>query len=459
VQAAQQAYLDEQEAAKAEKQKLDAEKEKSQRLIIDAVVHPVTNPRLARHVLVKDLRKVAGALNISLPTQGIFADGGCRSIVALFDSQGVSEPDAKAAETCCRQLPVTLLRNVSMVPAQNCIPAYVKAALLKTFEDLDLAVSGIGKRCAAAVAFVVGRWLFSAVLGRCIAVLFTQPRTSPDGLPPRHVATPLAAVCATLGPALPGAMVQTSPRENLSVPEVMGHKLDDGDDPFIIMTGSPVGTALSVQEILETGRHFLHRPRAACGEIVAKATDRLAAIDAAPDGGAAQPPACAAVAAFFREPDDEPGRKGETNSAKRPRVEAGNMESVRLRHIVVRHRECKFPVDPLKNKAATRTPMEAETLLRETLAELLKDGNHWGDSKWAAQSTPRIMKTIQDISECKSALKGGSQRGDLGWLGKKDLERLGTKEGFADPIRALSVGEWSDVLHSEQGAHLIMRIA
>jgi len=459
VQAAQQAYLDEQEAAKAEKQKLDAEKEKSQRLIIDAVVHPVTNPRLARHVLVKDLRKVAGALNISLPTQGIFADGGCRSIVALFDSQGVSEPDAKAAETCCRQLPVTLLRNVSMVPAQNCIPAYVKAALLKTFEDLDLAVSGIGKRCAAAVAFVVGRWLFSAVLGRCIAVLFTQPRTSPDGLPPRHVATPLAAVCATLGPALPGAMVQTSPRENLSVPEVMGHKLDDGDDPFIIMTGSPVGTALSVQEILETGRHFLHRPRAACGEIVAKATDRLAAIDAAPDGGAAQPPACAAVAAFFREPDDEPGRKGETNSAKRPRVEAGNMESVRLRHIVVRHRECKFPVDPLKNKAATRTPMEAETLLRETLAELLKDGNHRGDSKWAAQSTPRIMKTIQDISECKSALKGGSQRGDLGWLGKKDLERLGTKEGFADPIRALSVGEWSDVLHSEQGAHLIMRIA
>merc|ERR1712241_425538 len=78
----------------------------------------------------------------------------------------------------------------------------------------------------------------------------------------------------------------------------------------------------------------------------------------------------------------------------------------RLRHIVVRHRECKFPVDPLKNKAATRTPMEAETLLRETLAELLKDGNHRGDSKWAAQSTPRIMKAIQDVSECKSARKG-----------------------------------------------------
>jgi len=462
VQAAQQAYLDEQEAAKAEKQKLDAEKEKSQRLIIDAVVHPVTNPRPARHVLVKDLRKVAGALNINLPTQGIFADGGCRSIVALFDSQGAAEPDAKAAETCCRQLPVTLLRNVSMVPAQNCIPAYVKAALLKTFEDLDLAVSGIGRRCAAAVALVVGRWLFSAVLGRCIAVLFMEPRTSPDGLPPHHVATPLAAVCAALGPVLPGAIVQTSPRENLSVPEVMGHKLDEGAEPFIIMTGSPVGTVLSLQEFLETGRHFIHRPRAACGEIVSKATERLAASETAPSGGTAvQPPACAAVAAFFREPDDEQGsgRKSEANAAKRPRVEVGNMESVRLRHIVVRHRECKVPVDPLKNKVATRTPMEAETLLRETLAELLKDGNHRGDSKWAAQSTPRIMKAVQDISECKSALKGGSQRGDLGWLGKKDLERLGTKDGFADPIRALSVGEWSDVLHSEQGAHLIMRIA
>lgn len=323
--------MDEQEAAKAEKQKLDAEKEKSQRLIIDAVVHPVTNPRPARHVLVKDLRKVAGALNINLPTQGIFADGGCRSLVALFDSQGVAEPDAKAAETCCRQLPVTLLRNVSMVPAQNCIPAYVKAALLKTFEDLDLAVSGIGRRCAAAVAFVVGRWLFSAVLGRCIAVLFMEPRTSPDGLPLCHLATPLAAACATLGPALPGAIVQTSPRETPGIPEVMGHKLDEGNEPFIIMTGSPVGTVFSLQELLETGRHFIHRPRAACGEIVAKATERFAASEIAPDEGTpAQPPACAAVAAFFREPDDEPGtsRKGEANPAKRPRVEAGDRKSV-----------------------------------------------------------------------------------------------------------------------------------
>lgn len=469
VQAAQQAYLEEQEAAKAERLKLDAEREKCRRLIIDAVVHPVASPKPVRHVLVKDLRKVAGALNISLPTQGIFSDGGQRAVIALFDSQAAFEPDPKVAEMCCRQLPVTMLRNISMVPAQNCIPAYVKAALLKTFEDLDQSVMGIGKHCAAAVVLIVGRWLFSAVLGRCSAVLFQEQHSGQEGadvsgLP--HVATPLAAACAGAGAGIAvGAGTQVAVREAISVPEVMGHQLEQGN-PFILLVGPPVAGVMSVQDIMDTGRCFLHRPRAACGEIVAKAIERVAAVQRAADpssSGAAVPPTvCAAVGAFFREPEDDLGgggaRRVEAPAAKRPRVEAGNMESVRLRHIVVRHRECKYPVDPLRNKPATRTPMEAESLLRAALAELLKDGCHTGDSKWAAQSTPRIMKAIQQHSECKSALKGGSQRGDLGWLGKKELERLG-KETFAEPIRALSVGEWSDVLHSEQGAHLVMRIA
>lgn len=466
--AAQQAYLDEQEAVKAEKLKLDKEREKGRRLLVDAAVHANGQPqKLVRHVLVKDLRKVAGALNMQLPTQGVFGHGGQRALFALFDCQAAEVPDPKVAETCCRQLPVTMLRNVCMLPAQNCIPAFVKAALLKSFEDLerDLSASGIGKQCAASVVLVVGDWLFSAVLGRCNAVLFQEPLEGS----PQHVATPLAAACAgTSAAGAEGTGAQPPPREALGVPEVSGVQLEVGaHNPFIILTGLSVARALTTQEIQDISMRFLHKPRAASGEIVARACDRVVATERPADeqaeGDAAAPPAsCAAVVAFFRKPDEDTGaaaRRGvEASAAKRPRVEAPNMESVRLRHIVVRHKDCKYPIDPLKNKPATRTPVEAEAILRDALAELLKDGDHKGDSKWAAQSTPRIMKVIREISECKSALKGGSQCGDLGWLGKKELERLG-KDSFAEPVRALHVAEWSDVLHSEQGTHLVMRIA
>mmetsp|Transcript_1120 Transcript_1120/g.3457 ORF Transcript_1120/g.3457 Transcript_1120/m.3457 type:complete len:251 (+) Transcript_1120:108-860(+) len=250
----------------------------------------------------------------------------------------------------------------------------------------------------------------------------------------------------------------------------MGLQLEKSSkDPFIILAGLPVQGALSIQEIMDLGTGFLHRPRAVSGEVAAKAFERLNSRQLTDDEGVPVPtPVCACIAAFFKTFEEDPSaarrvevaRQPQASAAKRQKIEAGNanMESVRLRHIVVRHKDCKHPLDPRKNKQATRAASEAEEILRQTLGELLKDGCHKGDSKWAAQSTGRIMKAIRDHSECKSALKGGSQCGDLGWLSKKDLERLG-KDTFADPVRGLAVGEWSDVLHSEQGVHLVMRIA
>merc|ERR1711948_121012 len=101
--------------------------------------------------------------------------------------------------------------------------------------------------------------------------------------------------------------------------------------------------------------------------------------------------------------------------------------------------------------------MGAEALLRAALAELRHDGEHRGDSMWAAKSTPTIMRVVKSTSECKSSLKGGSMCGDLGWLGKKDLQAFG--KDTEEAARALGIAEWSDILPSDQGVHLMMRIA
>merc|ERR1719330_639960 len=103
---------------------------------------------------------------------------------------------------------------------------------------------------------------------------------------------------------------------------------------------------------MNIGVCFLHRPRAASGEIASKAMERLPAEQPVADGTGAPPVIYAAITAFFRDPDEDTGRRIEArahlmaSAAKRPRVETPNMESVRLRHIVVRHKECKYPLDP-----------------------------------------------------------------------------------------------------------------
>mmetsp|Transcript_43818 Transcript_43818/g.115748 ORF Transcript_43818/g.115748 Transcript_43818/m.115748 type:complete len:470 (-) Transcript_43818:268-1677(-) len=432
VQAAQQQYLDEQKALEAEKVRLDEERSLGQRLFVDAVFVPgKSGQQLVRHVLVKDLQKVAGALNIRLPNTGIFSDSGQRALFALFDSQGTLAA-SKVAETCCRQLPVKLLRNLASLPVESCNPTFVKASLLRTFEDLeqDLTTSGINDRCGVSLALVVGSWLFSAVFGQCGAVMY-------QGNGREYAVTSFTAASAS---------------PSFSSPEVQSTQILWGDlEPFFLLTGTPVKKAVTVQEMLEISLVFAQRPRAVSGEIVAKALQTHSDDECGPD--------CTVIAGFFKRPSVSVLSKRSDAPAKRARTDKHQpaMESVRLRHIVMRYKDCKQPLDPVKNKGATRTREEAEAALRSALAELLQDGNHCGDSMWAAQSTPRILKMIRACSECKSALKGGSNCGDLGWLGKKELEKMG-KDGFAEPIKALGIAEWSDLLFSEQGVHLVMRI-
>jgi len=379
---------------------------------------------MVRNILVKDLRRAANVMGLTLPLRGIFDDGGGnRALFAIFDGQVPPEGGgggAKAAEICCRQVLGKVLRNLLSLPADSCTATFVKAALLKTFEDLEkeLVIAKCNELLrGASLVLVVGEWLFSAVLGRCGGLLCQQLEgagASATGPSHGYVGTPLSHG-TKFAPGYGAGFMGT--------PEVKGTELvfEADREPFFILTGCPVREALNVEELTAVGVSYLRRPRASSGEIVARAVR-------SPGGGNHD---AAAVCGFFL-PPATPTEGEEGPPAKKQKVEAQKMESVRIRHILVRHKEAKLAVD-LKNKPVTRTREEAEVILRAALGELLQDGNHSGDKMWAAKSTPRILT-------------------------KKDLQKMG-KDGFADQVCGLGIAEWSDLLFSEQGAHLVMRIA
>merc|ERR1712226_1182459 len=78
---------------------------------------------------------------------------------------------------------------------------------------------------------------------------------------------------------------------------------------------------------------------------------------------------------------------------------------VRLRHILLKHRECKSTVDKVRNKQVERSRGEAERLLRAVLEECENDA----EGKIFTQR-------CKELSECQSCLKAGDLVGDLGWL-------------------------------------------
>merc|ERR1711877_107741 len=69
---------------------------------------------------------------------------------------------------------------------------------------------------------------------------------------------------------------------------------------------------------------------------------------------------------------------------------------VRIRHILLKHRECKSTSDKVRNKQVKRTRGEAERLLRAVLEECEGDKEH-----------KNFTQKCRDLSECQSCLKAG----------------------------------------------------
>ena len=118
-------------------------------------------------------------------------------------------------------------------------------------------------------------------------------------------------------------------------------------------------------------------------------------------------------------------------------------EKIRCRHILLKHKDVKKPVDDVRRRPVKRTKDLAEKELRAVLMELLRD--------------PAIFPArARAISECATALKGGEMAGDLGWFGRGSSKQ---PKAFEDAAFALEVNEISDVVLTESGVHIIQRAA
>lgn len=460
---------------------------------------------LVRHVLVKDLNKIGTRLKFERPKTGVFRNKAPMGLYALFDGQSCAgQPGPMAAEFCARNFHTKLLKRLSDLPAEGADEAAVQGALAATFEDLDQELlenqPEVNDGCGAAVALLIGETVFTAVLGQCNAVLCRMEEGTRsvavrlggrqgtiesdlmriryagggvygDGgsMRIRHPLGPDSPVSRSLGDRY-WKDIQTGLLKAplvLATPEVQSSGLRPSDDhPFLLLCASTVAAALGPQELIDIASEYSKQPRAACGEIATRAASARA--------GAAQ---CTVLQACFlpprRPPGDNkkraPGTAGPepppssypaNKKAKVVTAPGGGTQSMRLRHILLRYQDA--PSAPKDGKKPTRTRQEAEAVLRKALGDLRDDLRACKKApkdaiELVGVTSKKFTELCRSLSECDTARKGGNMIGDLGWLSPEELTNMGGS--FKEVVDVLLPGQFSDIAATDQGLHLVQRVA
>lgn len=228
-----------------------------------------------------------------------------------------------------------------------------------------------------------------------------------------------------------------------------------GASPLMVALLAGKTGELQEEEIHEavTSRLAVGRPRAASVALLKKAAAKGAS------------GALVAGAAWLG-PGSAPGGSASSSAGQEPPAKRQKSETqpskVRVKQILLRSWKGAGPppTDPIRRKQVNRTPEAAEAQLLEVLDGLVADNC----AGFSAQ--------CKAISECQSALKGGELAGDLGWLDRATDDQQA--KGPSNPAAAikpvvpanvrkaafeLEIGELSDILASEQGAHVLLRTA
>eukprot|EP00928_Gymnodinium_smaydae_P049344 TRINITY_DN33108_c0_g1_i1.p1 TRINITY_DN33108_c0_g1~~TRINITY_DN33108_c0_g1_i1.p1 ORF type:complete len:506 (+),score=112.81 TRINITY_DN33108_c0_g1_i1:132-1649(+) len=477
-------------------EEVDNEPPESPNVLVDAVSlggspDPKQKP-LVRHVLVKDLYKIGLRLKYTFPKAGVFSDKAPMGLYALFDGQSCAgEPGPMAAEFCARNFHAKLLERLSGLPAAPDRDA-VEGALRGTVEDLDEEIINnqpdVKDGCGAAIALLIGQHIFTAVLGGCAALLCDAtggPRWNPlalgggqaqaendflrlrsaggsvvngpgGGACIQHPTGALSRVSRSLGD-------REWKGQNLvaRTPEVQSLPLRRHDEhPSLLLVTSSVASSLGVRELVDIAESFPLQPRAACGEISSKALEARA--------GAAALAQCTTVEVFFlpeRLRKEDKRRPESAPAYKKAKVSpGGGTQSVRLRHILLKYSDGPQSKDADRDgrlKKPQRSRQDAEAVLRKALVQLRKallTCKHPNKPEELMQATSKkFAELCKEFSDCETARKGGATCGDLGWVTPEDRSRWGGT--FKEVVDVLSPGQFSDIAVSDQGIHLVQRIA
>merc|ERR1711974_494005 len=113
-------------------------------------------------------------------------------------------------------------------------------------------------------------------------------------------------------------------------------------------------------------------------------------------------------------------------------------------------------------KKGMRTRQDAEAVLRKALRDLRADLKAQKKApkdamEIVAVTSKKFMELCRALSDCETAKKGGTMSGDLGWLAPDDCARFGGS--FKEVVDVLMPGQFSDIAATEQGLHLVQRVA
>merc|ERR1711862_664834 len=107
----------------------------------------------------------------------------------------------------------------------------------------------------------------------------------------------------------------------------------------------------------------------------------------------------------------------------------------RVRHLLLKHKECKSTPDKARNKVVTRTRHEAERMLRAVLEECEVDPK---------KTNTAFTQRCRELSECPTASAAGDLAGDLGWVKPGKMEQK-FGPSFDAAAFALQPGQLSDL--------------
>eukprot|EP00928_Gymnodinium_smaydae_P056343 TRINITY_DN39737_c0_g1_i1.p1 TRINITY_DN39737_c0_g1~~TRINITY_DN39737_c0_g1_i1.p1 ORF type:complete len:800 (-),score=96.24 TRINITY_DN39737_c0_g1_i1:64-2178(-) len=129
-------------------------------------------------------------------------------------------------------------------------------------------------------------------------------------------------------------------------------------------------------------------------------------------------------------------------AAKKPRQSSAGPEgTMRLRHILFSHGQLRQADPMLRREASSKTVLEAEGAALAAQEKLTSEPN-------------QFAKLCRELSDCQTAAQPGLLSGDLGWVGKGQLE-----PAIEEAVFSLAVDELSDVVASSRGVHIFQRLA